>query len=310
MITRTSKLVNTISALVLIGSLFYLMYLIQSLDLSQSIIEAIGNNIKVIIISTMLWSISVISNSIGWKLILDILTQKANQWEFTYYVYSKSNLAKYMPGNFAHLISRNFMGISLRLSQAILAVSSVIELIFLVFSSVLLIIILVRSKLAISLSTIGSTRSIWLIVVLTGLSGAIIFFKRTAICDYINNNFLPITWIKVHRSLSSIISYILSFFIMGTSFYYLSEGLAHAPIKLPYLTVIGIFSLAWLVGFLTPGVPGGIGVREFVVVTTLSEYINSSHLITILVIHRLVSILGDITAFTVGLILMTIRKKD
>lgn len=59
--------------------------------------------------------------------------------------------------------------------------------------------------------------------------------------------------------------------------------------------IIGAYSVSWIIGFLTPGAPGGIGVREAVISLLLKGSATSIDLIIIaVVITRIVSIMGDI----------------
>ena len=55
-----------------------------------------------------------------------------------------------------------------------------------------------------------------------------------------------------------------------------------------------IFSIAWVAGFIIPGAPGGIGVREAVIIFFLTPIIGEAESITVSIGLRLVTLLGDI----------------
>jgi len=55
----------------------------------------------------------------------------------------------------------------------------------------------------------------------------------------------------------------------------------------------GAYVLAWLAGFITPGAPAGIGVRELVLLFLLKGAIAEADLIFIVLLGRMVTVLGD-----------------
>ena len=63
------------------------------------------------------------------------------------------------------------------------------------------------------------------------------------------------------------------------------------------------------IGFVTPGVPGGIGVREAVLMKVLSPFFQEEIVILAAVIHRIVLILSDLLAVPVSWMFI-LRNKD
>ena len=64
-----------------------------------------------------------------------------------------------------------------------------------------------------------------------------------------------------------------------------------------------LFSIAWIAGYLVPGAPGGLGVREGIMVLLLSPIIGSGTAIGLAVLFRVTTTLGDGMAFIIGLFL-------
>jgi len=58
--------------------------------------------------------------------------------------------------------------------------------------------------------------------------------------------------------------------------------------------LIVIFSIAWLAGFIIPGAPGGIGVREAVIIFFITPIIGEAQSVAIAIALRFVTLLGDI----------------
>jgi uncharacterized membrane protein YbhN (UPF0104 family) len=60
------------------------------------------------------------------------------------------------------------------------------------------------------------------------------------------------------------------------------------------LAVCGAYVLAWVAGFLTPGAPAGVGVREFVLYLLLAQLVGQPDLLAAVVLARMVSVCGDV----------------
>jgi hypothetical protein len=91
-------------------------------------------------------------------------------------------------------------------------------------------------------------------------------------------------------------------FVFGSSALYML-CLALAPAAHPdWLLLLGLYTAAWLLGFVMPGAPAGIGVRELVLLVGLSPLYGREHATAIAAALRLVTTLSDGTAFAAALI--------
>ena len=70
--------------------------------------------------------------------------------------------------------------------------------------------------------------------------------------------------------------------------------------------LLGAFILSWIVGFIVPGAPGGIGIREFVITLLLPMGMNAQMVLFGVVVYRLINIIGDIFGL---LFTATLKKK-
>lgn len=68
--------------------------------------------------------------------------------------------------------------------------------------------------------------------------------------------------------------------------------------------VISLFCVAWLSGFVTPGAPAGLGVRELVIVQGLSPLFGAPTATSMALVFRLLTTLADLIAFGIGLALL------
>ena len=66
------------------------------------------------------------------------------------------------------------------------------------------------------------------------------------------------------------------------------------------LVLAGSFAVASVIGFITPGAPGGLGVREVVLVAALSPLYGQDAAVGLAAMLRVVTVLGDGLAFLIG----------
>ena len=64
--------------------------------------------------------------------------------------------------------------------------------------------------------------------------------------------------------------------------------------------IIAAYIIAWLLGFIVPGAPGGIGVREFVISAITEGTSMGAVVLLAAVIHRIITVVGDIISYILG----------
>ena len=78
-------------------------------------------------------------------------------------------------------------------------------------------------------------------------------------------------------------------------------SLNHTGALPPLTALVGIWSMSWLAGYLVPGSPGGLGVRDAALVLALSGWCSRTEAVAIATEMRLVSTLGDVTLWLASL---------
>ena len=69
-----------------------------------------------------------------------------------------------------------------------------------------------------------------------------------------------------------------------------------------WVTVTVLFTAAWLVGYVVPGAPGGLGVREAMMVLVLTPAVGAGAAVGLGVTVRLATLAGDALAFALGIL--------
>jgi glycosyltransferase 2 family protein len=81
----------------------------------------------------------------------------------------------------------------------------------------------------------------------------------------------------------------------------------------PFAEVAGVFAAAWVAGFVTPGAPAGLGVREAVLAAGLRPLYGPDVALALPLLFRMVTVTGDGVAFALGTLLrrcLPLRSTD
>ena len=302
------NLIRLFGFLIMIGAFIFIIERLFSLNISQvDFTHMLKPQYFILLFVSLLISILiVICNAYNWCRILSCFTSFRVSFIATFYVYAKSNLAKYLPGNIAHYVGRQVFGYSLGITQEKIVSATIFEIIYMVVAATLLSFIFMGRKLfEIASSLLPHIKIVVLIAILIFillLIGAIIYFviKRNTIIKQV------LLFLKAKEfwltSILVIILYCCTFIMNGvmlTSIIGLNITLNISKIGF----IIAASIISWLIGFITPGVPGGIGVRESVLILILSPLLPNGIILLAALLQRIVMILGDIFAWILSLLI-------
>lgn len=60
------------------------------------------------------------------------------------------------------------------------------------------------------------------------------------------------------------------------------------------------FALAWVLGFIIPGAPGGIGIREVILASLYAQELGQGMAVGLSVVLRVITSLGDLATFALA----------
>jgi uncharacterized membrane protein YbhN (UPF0104 family) len=102
--------------------------------------------------------------------------------------------------------------------------------------------------------------------------------------------------------------YVPTWVVLGGTFWLFARGLVGVPARdLPLYA--GAFAVAWLAGLVTIYAPGGIGVREAVLVALLSSRIGAGDALVVAAASRLALILTDVVFAGAGALIARDRSR-
>ncbi|WP_136516111.1 hypothetical protein [Geomonas edaphica] len=243
------------------------------------------------------------SLSFAWSLLLRFLGQTEVDFRLWHAIYARTQIAKYAPGNIFHFAGRHVWGKKAGISHSVLVGATVLEALGLVSAACAVSLIGFVSG-----SQIFGNARWYLLGLLTALF--LPFITVTAV-KYIrplqlpNVSTRPLT--EILRPLFRAYSlYILFFAISGGILLWLVGLVGGTPdIKMSGI-VFSAYAASWIGGYVTPGSPAGLGVRESLVIIILNGIMAEPMALLVALALRCITITGDLLYFTTSFI--TIRQ--
>jgi uncharacterized membrane protein YbhN (UPF0104 family) len=283
--------------LILGGTLFFLGKALNAhwSEVMAMQIDAVGWSI--LCIATGVTLLAHIWGGWIWTWILKELNQPVPCAEFIQ-VYLKTNIAKYLPGNVWHHYGRIVAAKNADIPAGAATLSVLLEPLLMAAAALIMIIVL-GSQFA------GTT--------VTVLVKILQFFNLAVVLCVVHPRFLnpvirlvyklkgkkstntsePTTAFKVKRyPLKPLLGELGFLLLRGTGF--ILTVFALTPLQVNQLPLLlGAFSFAWLLGFVVPGAPGGLGVFEVTAMALLQHRFSSAVIISAIASYRLISIIAE-----------------
>ena len=250
--------------------------------------------------------LSTVNLGIGWGKILNQLTVKKVPQKEISNIYIKSNLSKYIPGNVMQFVGRNILAKEYDISQQVITLSTIYELgiLALIGSSI----IILSGQLKVILNLFSLNLLIIIMIVVVVILGILVVFKITS---RLQVHLRSIDYKVILKCIKcSLAFYVMGLLLMGISFVIVLYTFNSLEVTMNNVFLyIGVFILAWFVGFITPGAPGGIGIRETVLMVYMGNLFSGIHIIELVAIHRIINVISDISIYLINILLSKGRKK-
>jgi len=300
----TKTLTTILGALLMIAAFIFLsrriMLMWEDIDLSVLVSQWA---IMGLVIIALIEGTNIVLSALNFRSLITNVSGIAISKTLTLLIYCKSNLYKYIPGGVMFFIGRNqivFKTKNLTHGQVALAT---------LFEGILWIIVAITIAALYALNyplyhirklDIMPQISVIALILIPIILIMLYLFRKGLLEIYYNlkkknKNFRFSIIFKRFASIFIILniwafSFLLTLIIMG----------AEMSISLAF-TVMGLYTLSWLAGFLVPISPGGIGIREAVLLVFLGTMINEGVLLSTMVMHRLLQVMGDVLGYGAAL---------
>ncbi len=210
-------------------------------------------------------------------------------------VWGKANMAKYLPGNVLHFAGRQLIGRRFGWPQGGIAAASLLEIALQILlpCGLAMLLLLGSGKLEMLEAQGDWPWHLVLLVAAASVSALLLVGLRARMPSRLLAPLARLTPPNPAALLPAALCYLV-FFVGMSLMVWALHGLVtgHAIAReLPILAAA--FLISWVIGFVVPGAPGGIGVREGSFAVLGGVFLEPDALIIVAALMRLVTLLGE-----------------
>lgn len=258
------KLIGTIVTVI---ALVFVVKKIVTMDVDWSMFAS-GRLIAMITGCVLIQTAVILFMSMPWVRFVRILSGTNIPMKDALPVYTKSNLMKYVPGNVFQYVGRNQLAADLHISHVDVACATVLDIVCSMLTPLLLIVVLMGKNM---LELIRTYRNNFLIVLGVGVAVLLLLFLvlrwkfREPLQRYFEKYRKLLNRKILLRVLGVFLLYVVQY-IISTAMYAIPAAFLFDVPGDKLGLFLGTYLFSWIVGFITPGAPGGIGIREAVMI--------------------------------------------
>ena len=300
------KIIEILGWIISAAALYFVYQNVINIDLEAAKAKVSYSRIPYIVIFIAIYVVLMGFLATGWRYMLELLHgSELPKWRIIG-IYTKTQIYKYIPSNLMHVIARIYFATQLGPSKSNVVQSYFLEIVFMVLIGILIVLIsTLTGSFSLSDELINEIRD-FSGGKLKGFSLGILVFGALAIGFYLikalKNYKSSLNRQNLMRLLKLVILLLGFFYGMGLVEYFVFYSLLGMDIT--FLYVIALFTITWLGMFVIPGAPGGIGVREFIVITLLSPIYGPDDPTIGIIIFRVITVLGDALLLPLGSIFL------
>ncbi len=226
----------------------------------------------------------------GWRLNLQhlgqaVIVRKALS------IYGISQIGKYLPGNVMHFAGRQWLAQRWQLQQSKVLQATLNE----ILGHLLAVSICIAVFACLNVQKLSA-----LFVPFDGYFAGVywvLMLVLTVCClPVVRHQILRMSKPLVAGFSRMALAYYLSFHLLGGVLFIATIKL-FSPLDVDTAWILLSYALAWLIGFVVPGAPGGLGIREMVLLYLLAGMFPESTILMATIANRLLTTLGDVWFF-------------
>jgi uncharacterized membrane protein YbhN (UPF0104 family) len=249
--------------------------------------------------SVVIYVFVIVIGAIGWKFLLTAFGATPLPWAAERQLLL-SQIGKYVPGNVAQYLGRAAMAIKSGVPAKTVGIALVTETAAILLGGFLAVALAIAfaPDLATSLLRLlpDTSRAIWL-----GIGSAVFLILLLGFAWTFSKRLQSLPKARAGPLVAVILLYTLALLLLGLSLHLVIGALSAIPV--PLSLSVAVFAAAWIAGLATPGAPGGLGVRETIITLGLSPLLGGAAALSVALLHRGASVLGDVISFGLGLLL-------
>lgn len=267
---------------------------------------------------TLLYTLSLGTTALAWMRMLAVMKQP-HPLRRLLPILATTQFGKYLPGNVAHHLGRITLArsVGVQITPAILSVTYELLLALVAAAHVSALTLLWSPPAMLMRWPLTQHRIGLLILVTLGAMAAMLCAPRLA--GVLARLRTPNAGEASSRLLqldipSAAICYFLymsSLVLIGFGLWLVAGALVPAEAQVPGpLFFIGAFASSWILGFVAPGAPAGLGVREAVLSGWLTGILPPAQAVLLIIALRIATTVGDLVNFAWGSAALLLQRKS
>lgn len=307
------NIVKIIGNIAMLIAIVFIIMKIRSYDIKFEeifTIEKIPFYIGIVLIYTG----SLFLLSLSWGNFVRMVCRKKVRWSSIIRVAIKANVLKYIPGNVFQYVGKNEVAVAEDLKHTDVATATFLDVVWNLVTALVISLIFYYQGIVRWIKKIGITSEDVIRITIYILAAVVIlaltlWIFRTKFTKVIAKIKEYIRHIKVKTVCINFLLYAVQGTINAVLYVMVFALLSPNALNWEHFyTFIGAVSVACIIGFITPGAPGGVGVRETILIFLLMGYIAEDIIILGGVVYRILTIIGDIIAFLAVVVVNGIVK--
>ena len=277
--------VVTVIAFIYVGYHAY-----ATIALSPSNLLSATNALRVVV-SAAVYALSLTLVAAAWVLLLNGLSDVHLSTTNAFKIYAVTQILKYLPSNVMHAVGRYAVTRRQGLRRSTIALSMIIENLIMAAAA-----IAVGSFMSeLWYEEIVSNAGLFYTLLPYLIIGASLLAIFIASSLSVGNSFIL-------RAAVSYILLLVFFVLSGSICLYILYGSGALEDIDRVAVIVGAIALAWFAGWITPGAPSGLGVREAAIIMLVGNEVGVNDASFLAIAYRLATIGGDVLFATVGLV--------
>ena len=296
---KKSGVIRLIGRILSVLSIGFVIYAVWKMGFDFSFVGNVPVFILVVLIGIGMKLLSLWLSSTAWAGWLSFFSRTPFKVQDARRVFIRANIGRYIPGNVMHFVQRNLFASGMGISQLQLAMSTVFEVMSYVSVAMCVALLTAGDSLQKVLAGYFGDRLPMLGIAAACVAAAVVVALvilrkkiRTALEGHTAKELVQ-TLLKVMGL--QLVTLTLLGAVMLMLVWYAKGSMTFDMAG----TVISTYIVAWVLGFIVPGASGGIGIREMALLLLLGPPLGKSLVLSLAVIHRLITIIGDFLGYLI-----------
>lgn len=290
---KIKSILNNIGRILGLLGLVFVLYKISKEYTLSSFVNKISDFKSIFIPLIALNLLSYLIGIYAWRRMMKAYTLKGMKYILAYYYFAKTEIAKYLPGNVFHFVGRQALASKIGLNQKQMAKISMFHMLTIAIGTVVstAIFIMFTDTIANYIKYLMIATSIALLAFITLIYPTITKYN------------------KLYITLLISISIAMQGFLLAIIVVWQLNN----PTTSQFFMLAGVFMISWLVGFVTPGASGGLGVREgaFIAIANFIHLDISSQIILFSIFFvRFINIVTDVVMYISTFTIKNVENRD